>query len=393
MARGRRGDAEEIKRRGLKALVTDGNPYCPGARMADAFFNVSTYDIDGHLRLAEVLSLEIVGVLTVAADVGVTVSALAERLGLRACSLNAAAKAANKVNMRLLTNPYIQNHPWFLVVGPGMTAEKVWKDWNKYFSRAQPCVIKAADNSGSRGMTIVRKKEDLPGAIERARKANRYDNRILVEELLSGPEIAVDTFIVDGEARVINVAERYFHRPGVEAGHVNPGRADDEIEEIASEYAKALGVTEGPFKLDLINDPRYGWVVLETATRLSGGFDHMYTAKLGPRKDITGFMLDYAIGERLDWRKVEKKRKLYAACYSPELPGGKLIGLLWNGQPELPDHVFVRYGNVGKLNDSASRKVFVIDTGETGGEAWTNARRKAQALEAVYASGMVVPLR
>lgn len=383
---------QKIKARGYKALVTDGNPQCPARWLgADAFFRVSTYDVYGHLILASKLQgIRIEGVLTVAADVGPTVSAVAKFLDLPACSPIAAEKSRDKVDMRVATS-LLRSHPVWMVV-PETRASAAWLMWDAW-TRAKgvpslPCVVKPPDNRASRGLTVVKRPEDMASAIRKA--ANSGINRkgiALIEEFLEGDEYAIDTFIINGEAKVVNIAKRFFHKPGIEAGHVNPGQFDPGMERIATEYAGALGVERGPFKLDLVKHPNYGWCVLETATRLSGGFDHMRTAVLGPGKDITGLMLDFATGAPFDREKAEPKRGSYAACYAPIFKPGRIIGYLYNGRPDLPEFIEVmNWESIPPLTDCAARPVFVFSTGTSEEEAWLKARERASKLEPIYQS-------
>ena len=380
----------KIRERGYKSLVTDGNPECRCAWEADAFFRVSTYDIKGHLELASKLKDSgIAGVLTVAADVGPTVSAVAHVLSLPACSLASAIAARDKVSMRVST-ALLSKHPVWMAL-PATRAEAAWHSWDTW-ARSKgipslPCVVKAPDNRASRGMTVVRRPEDMAPAVRKAASsAIQRKDTVLIEEFLEGEEYAIDTFIVDGKARVVNIAKRIFHEPGIEAGHINPGAFDPEMERIATEYAEALGVDQGPFKLDLVKHPRYGWCVLETATRLSGGFDHMCTAVVGPGKDITGLMLDFALGLPFDGSKLESKIGKYAACYAPVFEPGTILGYLYHGSPELPDGVIVvNRREIPPLETSADRPIFVIETGDSEEEAWEKAKEIASGLEPMYA--------
>ena len=382
----------EISCRGLKVLVTDGDEKCPGTVYADAFFRVSTYDVAGHVELAKKLKdrVKFRAVLTVAADVGPTVSTVAEILELPACSRGAAVTARDKTSMRAATSLLVQHPVWMIIRAD--KPDKAWKLWDTWAGAkgvpSLPCIVKPPDNRGSRGSVIVKRRDDFSMAILHAAEHSiEREGIVLVEELLSGDEIAVDTFIVDREARVVNVAKRYFYEPRIEAGHVNPGPEDLEIAKIATEFAAAMGVDQGPFKLDMIRDERYGWCVLETATRLSGGFDHMYTAKLGPGKDITGLMLDYALGQPFDEGKAMPRYERYAACYAPKFRPGRILGYLFNGGLKIPDGVFIlNRERIPVLSDSSVRPVFVISTGDTEAEAWETARKIGSKLEPMYVS-------
>lgn len=369
---------DEIARRGYRAIVTDGNPHAPARWLGASFYAVSTYDILGHLELAKRLPVKPCAVLTVAADVGPTVSALAAYYDLPACSLEAAIAARHKIRMR---ERWAAPHPVWRAVLPGESPAAVWRAWKREVGLE--AVVKAVDGRGSRGFAVLTD-ENAEVAIARARAVSS-DGSALIEERLYGEEVAIDTFVVDGRAVLVNSASRRFSRPGVEQGHTNPGPRARELEEIATAAARAIGVTEGPFKLDLIQDPRYGWCVLEMATRLSGGFDHFLTATLGPRIDVTAFMLDYALGQPLNWSLVRPQGKGHAAAYAPEFRPGRICGYLFRGSPEIPRGVYLlEMQEIRPLVDSASRPCFAIGTGLSAEEAWQAAKELGDGLEPIY---------
>ena len=45
---------EEAKRIGLRVIVSDGNPNCQCSELADVFWPVDIFDIDEHLRKADI---------------------------------------------------------------------------------------------------------------------------------------------------------------------------------------------------------------------------------------------------------------------------------------------------------------------------------------------------
>lgn len=311
----------EARRRGYKALVTDGNPEAPGAHVADAIFPISTYDIEQHETTAQDLAeWELVGIdrptiktpaaiLTAGADVGPTVSAVAEVLGLPAAPLDVAMRCRNKALMRSsLDSP----HPVYHIMPVASPApDSVWEAaaWAKRVV-PYPAVVKPLEECGSRGLSVATDAFSLRRSVKHAGAACRRGHDFcLVEQALRGPEGAMDFFVEGGEVVLANAAWRFFRRGrmGWERGHINPWHPPKEALKVAREAARKLGVTWGPFKVDVKNDPRYGWCVLEAATRLSGGFDHNCTAVHGPGTDVTGAMLDVALGMTLDRGKLKPR--------------------------------------------------------------------------------------
>lgn len=387
---------EEAKRRGFKVLVTDQNLHCAAANLADRIIPLSTYDIESHRLLARNLALVPKAVLSPGADVGPTVSAVAEELNLPAASFECAVRTRNKAQMRVALGEGGSSQsaseigqPVYMEASPGMPSE-AWEAlaYGKEIA-PYPCVVKALDNAGSRGMSLVRTSGELGPAIELAAKSGKnVTGKALIEEYVFGPEFALDFFVVEGLVYLANACERRFHKFGIEAGHINPWTPPAEVIQMCQLAATRLGVTFGPFKVDIVKTSRYGWCVLECATRLSGGFDHMYTAPLATGRDITGAMLDIALGLPLAFDKLMVCKQRYAVAYAPLYRPGPIRG--WDGLEEILSfsdvkHVFVReMREIKPLQDCAARPVFVIMTGDDPRELWWTARSFATLIQPIY---------
>ena len=119
----------------------------------------------------------------------------------------------------------------------------------------RPCVVKAPDRQGQRGLTLVDGAE-LPAAIEVALAASR-GGACLVEELVDGPEVTVNAFSVDGDFLPLTVTDRITAEPpafGVALAHAWPSPSrrsrDSAVQHspaaVAARAAAALGVRNGP---------------------------------------------------------------------------------------------------------------------------------------------------
>lgn len=378
--------AQEIKRRGHLLLVTDRDPDCICRELADIFVPIDVYDERAHLTCAQYrIHSRVIGVLGVGVDAGPTVSELAAHYGLPAASPEAARRARNKSLMRAILD---LPHPTYWAGWPDEIG-----NWHTF-----PCVVKSDNASGTQGFSIVHNPLDLPAALDRAERANRDGARVVVEELLLGEDVmpslpfdtseaACDYFVEDGKVHYANGALRLFHRdrPGIEAGHFNPFVPDDRMMKLAQYAAEKLGVTFGPFKLDWKLDKRYGWTILEAATRLSGGYDHMYSAVMATGKDITGAMLDLALGLRLDHDKLKPKKNRVACCLAPVFKPGRIEG--WH-RGDIPDDVLVFYrtrAEIKPLVSNGDRPLFIIADGANHKEAFARATEIAGRIQPVYA--------
>jgi len=388
---------KEIKSRGYNILLTDGNPDAPGKEYADTFVVLDTYDVFGHLNLAESLQEFPIAVLAVAADVGPTVSALADEFDLPGVGYEIAKNVRNKAKMRQILD---LDYPiWKEIAYNDMEPAMVWRHHcrRKDHEQFYPCVVKPLEGAGSRGVTLVNTPFKWATAIKNARLADDGKNKtFLVEQYLPGEvEIATDNFIIDGKVVFANAVKRYFSKDvfGLELGHMNPYILNTEIKRKIRFAAKALGVDWGPFKCDFIYSKQYGWVIAECATRLSGGLDHMFAAKVATGKDITGFMLDMALGKEVKVkgdRRLWNTNKKFAFTYAPILKPGKVKKINYpmpeNDEYPYLKHVFitVKNGVIEKLENCTQRPLFLIVEGDTEYQAIKRAKIVEKAIEIEY---------
>lgn len=374
--------AEEIKRRGYKLLLTDGNPDCVCRPLADLFYPTSIYDAFECLKLAQTLAIEPSAVLTAGTDAGVEVSTIANYFELPAAPISAAKKARSKIELRLLLD---RPAPRFLVVERSDDSPQ----WSIF-----PCVVKPGDASGSNGLTVVKEPDKLPAAIRRARAANKAETRVLIEEYLPGhdvlpladydtSEVALDFLVEDGIIHYVNGALRMFWRdaPGIEAGHFNPFTPDASMMAQAQYLADKLRLDWGPLKVDFRRTKERGWVLMEAATRLSGGFDHAFTCPLATGKDVTGAMLDMALGGRLDYNKVTAQQFKVVCCLAPYYDPGKISG--WQ-IPEGQTVYILAGAEIKPLISNSYRPVFIVETGDSYIDALKLAHRAAKEVRPIY---------
>ena len=115
-----------------------------------------------------------------------------------------------------------------------------------------PCVVKAPDRQGQRGLTLVRTAEEVPAAIEAAIQASR-NGTYIVEELVEGPEVTVNAFSVGGVFHPLTVTDRLTADPpafGVALAHAWPSELSvvttQSVVDAARAAAEALGIENGP---------------------------------------------------------------------------------------------------------------------------------------------------
>lgn len=285
------GLLEAARARGdLEVIALDRDPAAPGFALADRRAIISTEDERGIQRLAQAERVD--GIVAPGIDWPVAIAArAAEKVGIAHPLVPATAVlAVSKARQReRLTNGGVPQPAWHLVAGPedGLPV---------------PCVVKAPDRQGQRGLSLVEDAGELEAAISRALAESR-NGHALVEELADGPEVTVNAFSVAGRFHPLTVTDRLTAEPpafGVALAHVWPSDADAAggAAEVAGSAVSALGIENGPSYTQL-RITRDGPQVVEVAARLGGGHDaELCRAALGV--NLNELALRAALGEEID---------------------------------------------------------------------------------------------
>lgn len=362
------------RERDLFVIAVDRDPAAPGFAYADKRALVSTEDEPGIDRLARAENVD--GIVSPGADWPVGVAArVAERLGLpHPIDGATAALATTKSRQR-------ERFAAAGVPQPRLLDEPT-----------PPCVVKAPDRQGQRGLTFVRTEAELPAAIQAALEASR-NGTYIVEEYVDGPEVTVNAISVDGVFKPLAVTGRLTADPpafGVALAHVWPCVSETQsVIAAARAAAEALGIRNGPTYTQIRVGPA-GSQVVELAARLGGGHDaELVEAATGVR--LNDLALDFALGEK--------------ACVSEtqSLVGGACVLFLVAPEGELravegreeahavagvldvrlyrePGHSF------GPLLRGADRAGAVIAVGDSREEALERARTAANEIRFVVES-------
>jgi biotin carboxylase len=218
-------------------------------------------------------------------DLSALVAALAaEKLGLPHNPPAAVAAARSKAQSRERLRAGGLAVPRFEVVRRDLVGEEL----EALLSRAPyPCVVKPLILSGSRGVIRADDRDALRAAISRVAAllrspdvAQRRDpdlERILIEEFIPGPEVALEGMLIKGHLHVLALFDKpdpldgpYFE----ETLYLTPSRLPAPLQDsVAREVARgceALGLREGPVHAELRLSPE-GPRVLEIAARSIGG--------------------------------------------------------------------------------------------------------------------------
>jgi biotin carboxylase len=293
-------------------IAVDRDPSAPGFRYADRRAIVSTEDESGIERLASAERVE--GLISPGIDWPVAIAArVAERLSLpHAISPETAALSTSKLRQRERFAEAGVPQPEFQICsGPDeatAAAERI----------GFPCVIKAPDRQGQRGLTLVRSGGEVADAVRVALDAARTAT-LLVEEHVPGLEVTVNAFSSGGHFNPLTVTDRLtapLPAFGVALTHAWPSELEPAqigvVVEAAGAAAAAVGITEGPSYTQVLvgpDGPRVG----ELAARLGGGHDaELCRVALGV--DLNGAALSAALGEEVPPARLAPVARMGGAC-------------------------------------------------------------------------------
>jgi biotin carboxylase len=293
-------------------VAVDREPSAPGFRYADRRAIVSTEDESGIERLAAAERVE--GLVAPGIDWPVAIAArVAERLALpHPISPETAALSTSKLRQReRFAEAGVPQPAYEVCSGAAEAAEAAARI-------GFPCVVKAPDRQGQRGLTLVGSADQVDDAVRIALDASRSAT-LLVEELVHGREVTVNAFSVSGHFHPLTVTDRLtaaLPAFGVALTHVWPSELEPvdigAAVEAASAAAHAVGIENGPSYTQVLVGPG-GPRVGELAARLGGGHDaELCRVALGV--DLNGAALSAALGEDVLPASLAPVAKVGGAC-------------------------------------------------------------------------------
>jgi biotin carboxylase len=298
--------------RELHVIALDREPSAPGFRYADRRAIVSTEDESGIERLAAAERID--GLIAPGIDWPVAIAArAAERLALpHPISPETATLSTSKLRQReRFAEAGVPQPAYEICSGAREAAEAAGRI-------GFPCVVKAPDRQGQRGLTLVGSPDEVEDAVRIALDASRSAT-LLVEELVPGRELTVNAFSIGGHFHPLTVTDRLtagLPAFGVALTHVWPSELEPAqigaAIEAASAAARAVGIENGPSYTQVLvgpDGPRVG----ELAARLGGGHDaELCRVALGV--DLNGAALSAALGEDVPPAAVSPVAKVGGAC-------------------------------------------------------------------------------
>ncbi len=379
------GLLETAHERGLYVIAVDRDPLAPGFRFADRRAIVSVEDEPAIDRLATAERVD--GIVAPGIDFPVAIAArIAARLGIpHPLDPPTAQAATSKLRKRERFAEAGVPHARFRVCASLAEAADAARELGF------PCVVKAPDLQGQKGLGLAHDEASLAEVFDHARGMAR-SSVVMVEELVAGPEVTVNAFSSGGRFHPLTVTDRLVAEPpafGVALAHVWPSELPEdvvaEIVRVAEAAAAAVGIQDGPTYTQVLvgaDGPRVG----ELAARLGGGHDaELCEAALGV--DLNRLAVAAALGERLYDGAFVPDEHAGGACVRFLVPEPGVLesvegledaessaGVVWVRSYRKPGHEF------GELRRGADRAGAVLAVGDSRKDAVERADRAASRI-------------
>lgn len=254
------------------------------------------------------------------------------------------------------------------------------------------CIVKPADNAGSRGVVLfdvaadAKHLNEMKNQVYRYSRGNSRNGTVMVEEYMQGPEVSVEIMVVEGEPHILAITDKYITPPPyfVELAHCEPSRLDTEIQEtireVAAQAVRAVGIENAPAHVE-IKVTEAGPKIVELAARLGGDF---ITSKLVPLStgiDMVGASVVLATGEKPDLTPTRKQGAAIHFIHAAEEQEGVLEKItvpeaLYKAEGVEEIALYKKSGEaVQGTRSSNDRLGHVITVGETPEEAMERGER------------------
>ena len=255
--------------------------------------------------------------MTLATDMPMrSVAYATEKLNLVGISYNTAIKATDKGAMIKAFEVAKVEHPWYyLIFSPEQLLEI--SDRISY-----PCISKPTDNAGSRGVMLIRCKEELENAVLYS-SSNGRQSGVIIEEYLQGQEVSVEVMVVNGTVHILQITDKLTTGAPhfVEMGHSQPSqlKKDDieKIKDLATRAVFSVGIDNGPAHVEIMltkNGPK----MIELGARMGGDCITTHLVPLSTGVDMVKATIEIALGMKPDiavkYTKGAAIRYLKQAC-------------------------------------------------------------------------------
>lgn len=255
----------ELKKMGYEtyacAMAADG----PGAEVADHFATINILDKEAVIEYIKENNISVV--YSVGSDLAIPVANyISEKLGMPHFVSEQTAVICNNKNLmrETLGHDFVGNVKF-----------QVIRSVDEEVNVEYPFILKPADSQGQRGVKLIQTFEEYREHYEVAKQYSR-SGLVIIEQYISGPELSVNAYVVDGEVPFLIASDRdtWPQYTGLIHKHIVPttnltNESDTQLREIVKNACKKLGVNNGPIYLQMKLEKGQPYII-EVTPRLDG---------------------------------------------------------------------------------------------------------------------------
>lgn len=292
---------ETAKKLGYYTVLCDYLTDNPGQYVADKFYLVSTTDKKAVLEVAKKENID--GIIAYASDPAAPTAAyVAEQLDLPTNPYRSVDILCNKNKFR----EFLSQNGFDCPASKSYTDSKVAIEDKDSFE--YPIIMKPVDSSGSKGVTILRSKDNFDEAVNFAFSFSR-SKRIIIEKYIVRKHkytIGGDIFIDKGKVIIwglMNCFRKHSPNPLVPGGELYPAllnKADlEKVKETLQDMVTKLHITSGCMNVELIIDKDDKVYLIDIGPRAGGNMIPIQLSAIFGI-DIVEMSLRSAMGENLN---------------------------------------------------------------------------------------------
>jgi biotin carboxylase len=227
-----------------------------------------------------------------------SLAAATTKLNIPGISIETAIKATDKGEMiKAFKEKHVESPEYCIVESEFELQQVIYK-----FSL--PVILKPTDNSGSRGVVIVKTITEIKEAFNYSFNLSR-SGKVIVEEFMEGNEVSVEVMVVNEIVNVLAVTDKlttsapYF----VEVGHNQPSLIDsnniERIKDLTCRAIQAIGIKNGPVHVEIMLTKR-GPKMIELGARMGGDCISTHLVPLSTGIDMIKATIDVSLGKKPD---------------------------------------------------------------------------------------------
>lgn len=286
----------KAKDMGLETHVFAWEDGSIGERTADCFHPISITEIDEIADACREIGVS--GICSIGTDLGnITVSKVAEKLGLCANSVACVNRSTNKHLMRETFFANGDPSPWSIQVHD--VSELDGRDL------AYPIIVKPVDRSGSRAITRLENSDGLSDAVSSAIEVS-FAKAAVVEEFFEGTEYSVEYVSWKGEHHFLALTRKFTTGAPkfIETGHIEPAVVSsellDRVKAVISHALDGLGVEYGASHSEILINESGNIRIVEIGSRMGGDCIGSDLVELSTGIDFLRAVVDVSLGNQPD---------------------------------------------------------------------------------------------